>query len=860
MELVSEVTRSSHHGCWSWGWLRDHRAYACCDENAGLNIDGGSSMTTTSYDLFISYARKDNVADSSGKGWVTGIKDIIEADSRAVQGREFDIFFDISEIHGMQDWKARILGSLRTSKVMLVCLSPSYYESEPCQWEWEEYRQRQARMMAAAGAGDRDDGTIATLFFVDMPGSDLQQNQEWRQAVESHHGVDLRPWFPDGAAALELEDVRRRVLGLGDDIWKRIERARRCETAVGNLMRFNPYFVGRSAELQALNHTLRQPGSIGVVTAVHGLGGLGKTELTVQYAHAYRDTYSGGVWALRAEGRSDILALAATLADEPEFGFTPTPEIANDPKQLGRAVLAELLRRTRPSEITADGARLERGDVLVIFDNVSDPALFAEPQVALLPKDPHLRFVATSRLGEPDFPSARGCLGFLQLNELSDEEGLTLIRDHQPVRAHGQRGFDGDAQEQAARELVRELGGFTLAIEQAAIYLGAHPDTTPSMFLAGIGRHGLVETDRLVGDDTAVDSEIRHQGKTLAAVLATTLADLDEPTLKTLRLASLLPPESVPLPWLKEMLTELDPGSISTSFNPDGGWARIQRTLVGRRLVTPGSDPDVVRMHRLHAVHLRRSATAEQQRALRKQVVRRASAIMTGDTGGVWEYGVLPDVLLPLLSDDTELKLTKELNVRGFPKRLSDYVGDDRPKLVALSILAGTEQLAAGQPGNLDAQHNLSIALTNVARVVQGSDPVQALKLFQRALGITEQLAAGQPGNLGAQRNLSAALNDVARVVQGSDPVQALKLFQRALGITEQLAAGQPGNLNAQRDLSIALTNVARVTEEVVGRRDAVLVWKRIRAHLEMRNARGLLAADERELLVLLRSRSEEGQ
>ena len=36
----------------------------------------------------------------------------------------------------------------------------------------------------------------------------------------------------------------------------------------------------------------------------------------------------------------------------------------------------------------------------------------------------------------------------------------------------------------AAREIVRALGGFTLAVEQVALYLGLHPDVSPTAFLA----------------------------------------------------------------------------------------------------------------------------------------------------------------------------------------------------------------------------------------------------------------------------------------------------------------------------------------------------------------------------------------
>ena len=725
------------------------------------------------YDLFISYARKDNVADSSGRGWVTGIKELIEEDSRAVQGREFGVFFDTSEIQGMQDWRARIQGALRTSKVMLVCLSPNYFDSDPCRWEWDEYRQRQARVMARIGAGETDDGTIATVFFVEAPGADPSVNAKWRDEVMRTDGVDLRPWFPEGATALAREQVRARVRGLGDDIWKRIERARRSETAVGNLMRFNPFFVGRTAELQALDETLRRPASIGVVSAVHGLGGLGKTELTVQYAHAYRDVYSGGVWLLRAEGHTDLLALAATLADEPEFALGPTPEIAHDPHLLGRTVLQELLRRCRQSPTGDD----QTGAVLVILDNVTDPALLAEPQVAHLPRDPQFRFVATTRLGEPDFASSRGYLAFVPVPELSVEDGLALIQDHQPVRDDGLPGFAGPAQEQAARELVSLLGGLTLAIEQSAIYLGVHPETSPRDYLQAVRSLGLVEIEREVSEDPRVAPEMRHQDRTVAAILAATLRDFDLATRTTLQLSALLPPDTVPWPWLKAMLAALHPEAMGTPFSPEGGWARIQRTLNGRRLLTPSSVPEVARLHRLHREHLAPGASPELHAALRDHLVERVERINHGEEVEAWEYGALLDTLIPLVPGDSQLAsaLNLDADSSNLSDRLRDYVGDQRPLAFAGLILAEVEHLADTQPGNLATQRELGIALNNVARMLQDRDPGQALTLSQRSLTISEHLADTQPGNLTYAKDLYRSLwlfASLTERVLGTEPAR----------------------------------------------------------------------------------------
>ncbi len=99
------------------------------------------STQFTPFEIFISYSRHDNVVPEgslTGKGWVTTLRDHILADHRRFSTEPLRIFFDTAEIRDMDDWRHRILGGLRSSKVLLVCLSPNYFASAYCRWEWEE--------------------------------------------------------------------------------------------------------------------------------------------------------------------------------------------------------------------------------------------------------------------------------------------------------------------------------------------------------------------------------------------------------------------------------------------------------------------------------------------------------------------------------------------------------------------------------------------------------------------------------------------------------------------------------------------------------------------------------------------------
>jgi len=64
----------------------------------------------------------------------------------------------------------------------------------------------------------------------------------------------------------------------------------------------NPDFVGRDVELESLHGMLQQrQGPVGIrPTVLVGLGGIGKTQLAVEYAHAHRANYLGGIFWLNA--------------------------------------------------------------------------------------------------------------------------------------------------------------------------------------------------------------------------------------------------------------------------------------------------------------------------------------------------------------------------------------------------------------------------------------------------------------------------------------------------------------------------------------------------------------------------------
>ena len=102
------------------------------------------SNAPSQFEIFISYARRDDLPQKSGdaKGWVTALRDELLRDQQRFSTEPLHIFFDTVDIKSLDDWRDRILSGLRQSRILMVCVSSSYFQRPPCLWEWDEYAKR----------------------------------------------------------------------------------------------------------------------------------------------------------------------------------------------------------------------------------------------------------------------------------------------------------------------------------------------------------------------------------------------------------------------------------------------------------------------------------------------------------------------------------------------------------------------------------------------------------------------------------------------------------------------------------------------------------------------------------------------
>ena len=143
----------------------------------------------------------------------------------------------------------------------------------------------------------------------------------------------------------------------------------------------NPLFTGRDAALAQLDALL----ATGAPVAVAGTGGLGKTQLAVEYAHRQRAAYPGGVFWLTMAQPEGVDAQVAACAG---------------PRGLALSNEAALALEQKIDAVREAWQGPERR--LLVFDNCEDPALLARWR----PPTGGCRVLLTSR--RPTWPAMTG--------------------------------------------------------------------------------------------------------------------------------------------------------------------------------------------------------------------------------------------------------------------------------------------------------------------------------------------------------------------------------------------------------------------------------------------------------------------
>ncbi|WP_344571804.1 FxSxx-COOH system tetratricopeptide repeat protein [Streptomyces violaceolatus] len=654
------------------------------------------------------------------------------------------------------DWRIgdnfieRMNDAMRRATTVVALFSNNYFD--PARWTREEWTSVVARRERIVPV------TIEPLTASDIPDiltavirKDLHSLDEQAaitallEAVNGPTGPRTAPSFPGTPAPVHAAPAggaqgQRPRLPSGAGLPR-----------VWNVRDRNPHFTGREALISRIREGLLG-GRQAVVQALHGLGGIGKTQIALEYAHRFASQYDT-VWWIDAAQADQILVryteLAARLGiAKPEAGA----------EHNARTLLEHLHTQDR---------------WLIILDNADDPHDFE----GLIPTGPGHVLITSRNPGWNDRVHS------LNLGVFARSDSLAYLSARMPGITPDQAGGLADDLGDLPLALAQAVGVITsgmtldryrhlLTEKTAKLMANGGPPGYPAPLAAAVD----IATNRLAGDHPDAD-------------------DL-------LRLGAFLGPEPIPTAWLEAVRDRLstiavDPDDImwpQTALQPLAryGLARV--------------DHETFQIHRLTQAILRdRSGQADTVRS-EDDVATILTTVDPGDpdTPAAWPRWAAYTTHLAARKDTA----TSRPELRHALVRAARYLiksGQERTARDLISALheSWTGVLGEDHPHTLDSAHYLGHVISYFGQYGEARRMHEdTLERRRRTLG------EDHPDTLASAHDRAASLHALGQYAEARRMHEdTLERRRRALG------EDHPHTLDSAHSLAATLHDLGQYAE-----------------------------------------------
>ncbi|MCK5000758.1 MAG: hypothetical protein KAS23_14545, partial [Anaerohalosphaera sp.] len=295
-------------------------------------------------------------------------------------------------------------------------------------------------------------------------------------------------------------------------------------------------FKGRDGDYGKLVKQLDdKDGAAAITQAIAGLGGMGKTQLAVEYG--WRGLAGGDYQAvLFVNCSQEIGDREKTDGAEQQQGQqdSAVERLFFEMGKLGDVDLLNIDGVADMKPQTAVKAVIKelrgRDKWLVVFDNVDEPAMAAAVSV-VLPQLDKGKVIITSRL-----KNFSGGIGILELEKLTEKASIEYLLD----KTEGKRIAHDDDQEKV-EELAGKLDGLPVALEQAAAFINYRKIS----FEAYLDKFEVMEGKLL--RFKSKESELNKDFKPVLTVWTLTEEQLDPAARAIITLAAFMAAEAIPV-------------------------------------------------------------------------------------------------------------------------------------------------------------------------------------------------------------------------------------------------------------------------------------------------------------------------
>ncbi|KAA3619500.1 MAG: TIR domain-containing protein [Calditrichaeota bacterium] len=668
-------------------------------------------------DFFISYTRAD-------KAWAEWI-------AWQLEKADYSLIIQAWDFHAGSNFVLEMQRAATEARRTVAVLSPHFLNAIYTQPEWaaafaDDPTGTDRKLLPVCIEKCELKGMLKAIVYIDLVGKnnsdacDFLLHEIDKALTDARGKPATEPAFP---ATISASRPEPRFPGSLPPVWK-----------VPFLR--NPNFTGREQILADL-HTTLAAGKNAAVTqpqAIHGLGGIGKTQIALEYAHRHKNEYACICW-LNAE---EPQVLAGEIAELAHWFDLPEKD-------------------TREQDAKIDAVLRWFGSAqswLLIFDNVEK----ADAVRPFVPQGGAGHVILTSRS-----PNWRGLAQPLSVEVLDRDESVAFLRQR-----------SGCDDEKGAHEVAEALGDLPLALEQAAAYMEASAlDFSAYLKLFTGQRKRLLKKGQ--------PPDYPETVATAWEMAFLQLKNENKAAIELLNLCAFLAPQDIPLELFTAAGDKL-PASLQKKVADPLAWQETLALL--RRYALIDLQDNHLNCHRLVQAVTRDRLPEKKYATIAEKAVELVNAVFPSDTDPL-DYRSWPDCerLLPHGLSVTDhaarhgLQLTETATLQNqmalFLQSQARYAAAELLYRRALKIdekVRGFEHEA------------VAIRLNNLANLLQDKgDLIAAEPLYRRALAIDEN-ALGQD-----HPDVAIDLNNLAGLLRAKGDLTAAEpLYRRALEIGEK--------------------------------------------------------------------------